>query len=161
MSEIEIRDARPEDAGTLLRLVKELAAFERAPNAVVATEADYRRDGFGPERRFEAVLAEVDGRPAGFALFFPNWSTWQGRAGLYLEDIYVCEWARRLGVGRRLMRHLAGIAMTRGWTRLDFQVLSWNPARNFYKALGFDHRDDWLPYRLDGEALAAFAAGKG
>jgi GNAT superfamily N-acetyltransferase len=161
MPEIQIRDARPEDAGTLLRLVKELAAFERAPDAVVATEADYLRDGFGPERRFEAILAEVDGRPAGFALFFPNWSTWQGRAGLYLEDIYVCEWARRFGVGRRLMRHLAGITVKRGWTRLDFQVLSWNPARQFYKALGFDHRDEWLPYRLDGEALARFAAGKG
>jgi GNAT superfamily N-acetyltransferase len=161
MSEIKIRDARPEDAGTLLRLVKELAAFERALDAVVATEADYRRDGFGPERRFEAVLAEVDGRPAGYALFFPNWSTWQGRAGLYLEDIYVCEWARRLGVGRHLMRHLAGIAVERGWTRFEFQVLSWNPARQFYAALGFGHRDEWLPYRLDGEALARFAAGTG
>jgi GNAT superfamily N-acetyltransferase len=161
MPEIQIRDARPEDAGTLLRLVKELAAFERAPDAVVATEADYVRDGFGPERRFEAVLAHVDERPAGYALFFPNWSTWEGRAGLYLEDIYVCEWARRFGVGRRLMRHLAGIAVARGWARFDFQVLSWNPARQFYQRLGFGLRDEWLPYRLDGEALAKFAAGEG
>src|SRR5438067_2099821 len=89
MPEIEIRDATPDDAATLLALVKGLAVFERAPDAVTATEADYRRDGFGPNRRFEARLALLDGRPAGFTLFFPNYSTWEGRTGLYLEDIFI------------------------------------------------------------------------
>jgi GNAT superfamily N-acetyltransferase len=158
MPEIEIRDARPEDVAILLDLVKQLAAFERAPDAVVATEADYLRDGFGPDRRFEARLALVGDRPAGFALFFPTWSTWEGCAGLYLEDLFVAEWARGLGVGRRLMADLAAIAITRGWTRFDFSVLAWNPAREFYHVLGFSHRDEWLPYRLDGEALKRFAA---
>src|ERR1700674_3414316 len=110
MPEIEIRAATPADVGALLQLVKDLAAFEREPDAVTATEADYRRDGFGPDRRFESRLALLDGRPAGFTLFFPNYSTWEGRAGLYLEDIFVAEWARHHGVGRRLMQDLAAIA---------------------------------------------------
>jgi GNAT superfamily N-acetyltransferase len=161
MPEIEIRDATPEDAGTLLALVKGLAVFERQPDAVTATEADYRRDGFGPDRRFESRLALLDRRPAGFTLFFPNYSTWEGRAGLYLEDIFVAEWARQHGVGRRLMQDLAAIAVARGWTRFDFSVLEWNPARAFYHALGFEHRADWLPYRMSGEALKRFAVRKG
>src|SRR5262249_22475110 len=148
MPEILIRAAGLDDVPTLLQLVRELAAFEREPDAVKATEADFQRDGFGPERRFEARIGLIDGRPAGFTLFFPNWSTWEGRAGLYLEDIYVAEWARGLGLGRRLMADLAAIAVARGWSRFDFTVLAWNPARDFYKTLGFAHRDEWLPYRM-------------
>jgi GNAT superfamily N-acetyltransferase len=157
---IVIRDAVPDDAATLLQLVRDLAAFERAADAVRATEADFRRDGFGPQRRFEARLALVDGRPAGFTLFYPSWSTWEGRAGLYLEDLFVAEWSRRLGLGRRLMQDLAAIAVARNWTRFDFSVLAWNPARDFYHALGFAHRDEWLRYRMSGAALERFAAGK-
>jgi GNAT superfamily N-acetyltransferase len=160
MSEIEIRDTMPADVGTLLQLIKDLAAFEREPDAVKTTEADLLRDGFGPEPRFLSRLARLDGRPAGFTLFFPNYSTWEGRAGLYLEDIFVAEWARGHGVGRRLMQDLAAIAVARGWTRFDFSVLGWNPARAFYHALGFDHRAEWLPYRMSGEALKDFAAGR-
>jgi GNAT superfamily N-acetyltransferase len=159
MPEIEIRDTTPADVGTLLQLIKDLAAFEREPDAVRTTEEDLRRDGFGPERRFMSRLALLDGRPAGFTLFFPNYSTWEGRAGLYLEDIFVAEWARGHGVGRKLMEDLAAIAVARGWSRFDFSVLEWNPAREFYHALGFAHRPEWLPYRMSGEALRNFAAG--
>lgn len=158
MPEIQIRDATPADVGTLLQLVKDLAAYEREPDAVTATEADFLRDGFGPDRRFEARLALLDGRPAAFALFFPNYSTWEGHAGLYLEDLFVAEWARGHGVGRRLIEDLAAIAVARGWTRLDFSVLEWNRARDFYHALGFAHRAEWLPYRISGSALAELAA---
>ena len=157
MSAIVLRFATAEDAGTLLALVRELATFENAPDAVRATEADFREHGFGPERRFESLLAFVDGRPAGFALFFPNFSTWLGRPGLYLEDLFVSEWARKLGVGRRLMARLAAITVERGWSRLEFSVLHWNPARDFYHRLGISHLEEWRPYRAEGEALLALA----
>ena len=157
MAEITLRFASAEDAGTLLALVRELAIYEKAPDAVLATEEDFRRHGFGPTPRFEALLAFVDGRAAAFALFFPNFSTWLGKPGLYLEDIFVSEWARQLGVGRRLMGRLAAIAVERGWGRLDFWVLHWNSARDFYHRLGFRHMEEWLPYRAEGEALLALA----
>ncbi|HXA72590.1 MAG TPA: GNAT family N-acetyltransferase [Stellaceae bacterium] len=161
MAEITLRFATAEDAGVLLALVRELAIFENAPDAVLATEADLRRHGFGPEPRFEALLAFVDGRAAGFALFFPNFSTWLGKPGLFLEDIFVSEWARKLGVGRRLMAKLAAIAVERGWGRLDFSVLHWNPARGFYHRLGIRHMEEWLPYRAEGDVLAALAREDG
>ena len=157
MADITLRFATTEDAGILLGLVRELAVFEKAPDAVTATEEDFRRHGFGPEPRFEALLAFVGDRPAGFALFFPNFSTWLGKPGLYLEDVFVSEWARKLGVGRRLMARLAAIAVERGWGRLDFWVLHWNPARGFYHRLGFRHMDEWLPYRAEGDALLVLA----
>ena len=157
MQTIILRFATEADVGTLLDLVRALALYEKAPGAVVATEADFLSHGFGPERRFEALLAFVGERPAGFALFFPNFSTWLGRPGLYLEDIFVLEWARNLGVGRRLMTRLAAIAVERGWGRLDFWVLHWNPARDFYHRLGIRHMEEWLPYRAEGAALEALA----
>ena len=123
MASITLRVAVAEDVGILLDLVRELAIYEKMPDAVVATEADLLRHGFGPERRFEALLALVDGRPAGFALFYPNFSTWQGRPGLFLEDLFVAEWARKHGVGRRLMARLAAIALERDWARFDLSVL--------------------------------------
>src|SRR5258708_4397837 len=105
---IEIRNATETDVGTLLLLIKALALDQEKPVMVVqATEEDLRRDGFGPARRFEARLAFIDNKPAGFTLFFPDYSTWEGRAGLFLEDIFVAEWARRRGVGRALMADLA------------------------------------------------------
>src|SRR5438045_4861535 len=114
MSAIKLRFATPDDVGLILQLVRELAAYERSPDAVVATEDDLLRHGFGRERRFEALLAFVGEEPAGLALFFPNFSTWAGRPGVYLEDLYVREWARGSGVGRRLMARLAAIAIERG-----------------------------------------------
>ena len=143
---LEIRFATADDAPLLLHLIRQLAIFERAPEAVVATEADLRRHIAGPERQFEAVLAFLDGEPAGVALFHSRFSTWLGRPGLYLEDLFVCEWARGCGVGRRLMARLAAIALDRGWGRIDFQVLEWNPARRFYERLGLGHVGEWLRY---------------
>jgi GNAT superfamily N-acetyltransferase len=157
---IEIRTATETDAGTLLALIKDLAVYEKQPASVVqATEEDLRRDGFGPQRRFEARLAFIDGKPVGFTLFFADYSTWEGRPGLFLEDIFVAESARRRGVGRALMADLAAIVLARGWRRINFRVLAWNPARQFYHALGFAHIDEWLPYRIEGDALRRLAKG--
>ena len=157
MSGIAIRFATPDDAGLLLQLIRELGAYERAPSAVVATDEDLRRFGFGPERQFEALLAFLDGEPAGFALFHPRFSTWLGRPGVYLEDLYVTQTARGKGVGRRLMTRLAAVAVERGWERIDFQVLDWNPARGFYRRLGLEHLGEWLRYGGDAAALRRLA----
>jgi GNAT superfamily N-acetyltransferase len=158
MTTVLIRFARANDVGVLLQLIRELAAYERAPDAVVATEDDLCRYGFGPERRFEALIAFVEEEPAGFALFFPDFSTWRGRPGLYLEDLYVRDWARRLGVGRRLIARLAAIAIERDWPALRLMVLDWNPARGFYRRLGIEPRSEWLPYGMAGEALRLMAS---
>jgi GNAT superfamily N-acetyltransferase len=158
MTAIHIRFATADDTSLLLQLIGELAAYERVPDAVVATEEDLRRHGFGSARRFEALLAYVDGAPAGFALFYPDFSTWLGRPGLYLEDLFVREWARRQGVGRRLMSRLAALAIERDWPSLHFNVLDWNPARGFYHQLGIAAREDWQPYAATGEALRRLAA---
>ena len=155
---ITIRFATADDVPLLLRLIRALAVFERAPDAVVATEEDLRRHGFGPEPRFEAILAFLDGEPAGCALFHTRFSTWLGRPGLYLEDLYVTEEARGKGVGKRLMTRLAAIAVERGWGRIDFHVLDWNPAREFYHRLGMEHLGEWLRYGADETALRRLAA---
>ena len=158
MSVITLRFATADDVGLLLQLIRELAAYERAPDAVVATEDDLRKHGFGPEQRFETLLASIDDEPAGFALYYPDFSTWLGRPGLFLEDLYVREWARRRGVGRRLMARLAALAIERDWPAMHFNVLDWNPARGFYGRLGIEHRNEWLPHSATGEALLLLAA---
>jgi GNAT superfamily N-acetyltransferase len=155
---VTVRIASADDAPLLLRFIRDLAIFEKAPDAVVATEEDLRRHGFGPQPQFEAILAFLDGEPAGAALFHSRFSTWLGRPGLYLEDLYVSEAARGQGVGRRLMARLAAIAVERGWGRIDFQVLEWNPARRFYQRLGLGHVGDWLRYGGDEAALRRLAA---
>jgi GNAT superfamily N-acetyltransferase len=155
---VTIRFAGPDDAGLLLRLIRELAVFERAPVAVVATEADLLRHGFGPDPQFEALLAFLDGEPAGMAVFHGRFSTWLGRPGIYLVDLYVVEAARRRGVGRRLIARLAAVAVERGWGRIDFHVLDWNPARNFYHRLGMEHLGEWLRYGAGEAALLRLAA---
>jgi len=155
---ITIRYAATDDAALVLRLIRALAVYEQAPAAVAATEADLIRHGFGPDRHFEAILAFIDDEPAGLALFHSRFSTWLGRPGMYLEDLYVIEEARGLGVGRRLMARLAAIAVERNWGRIDFQVLDWNPARGFYHRLGMHHLGEWLRYGADAEALRRLAA---
>jgi GNAT superfamily N-acetyltransferase len=156
---VTIRFATADDVSLLLRLIRELAIFEQAPGAVVATEDDLRRHGFETEPPgFEAILAFLDGEPAGVALFHSRFSTWLGRPGLYLEDLYVVEAARRHGVGRRLMARLAAIALERDWGRIDFHVLDWNPARQFYEKLGLGQVGDWLRYGGDEAALRRLAA---
>jgi len=156
-SPVAIRAATADDVPTLLRLIRELAAFENAEHQVVATEATLLAEGFGPRPAFEALLAEAEGRAVGFALFFHNFSTWQGRRGLYIEDLYVTPAARGLKVGERLVRACAALALARGCPRLDLQVLDWNPARDFYRRLGLEHQAAWLSYRASGAALNALA----
>ena len=155
---VTIRSATVDDCSVLLELIRGLAAYENASSAVVATADDLRRHGFGPEAKFEAILAFLGGEPVGMALFFANFSTWLGSPGMYLEDIYVVEAVRRLGVGRRLMARLAAIAVERGWGRIDFAALDWNPARRFYHRLGIAPLTEWVPYRAEGEALRRLAA---
>lgn len=158
MSNTLIRPARPEDAATIVALVRALAIYEKEPlTSVKITPADVRRDGFGAERRFEALIAELDGEPVGFALFFHNYSTWEGRAGLFVEDLFVLERARGFGLGRQLITALAAIADARGCKRLDLNVLDWNPTRDFYHRLGIHHKETWLPYRMAQPALGMLA----
>lgn len=154
---IEIRFATRDDCALLLGLIRALAEFERAPDAVVATEADLLQYGFGADRQFEAILAFLDGEPAGFAAFHSRFSTWLGRPGLYLEDLFVVESARGHGIGRKLVARLATIAVERGWGRIDFQVLDWNPARRFYERIGLGLVGDWLRYGGDEAALRRLA----
>jgi GNAT superfamily N-acetyltransferase len=155
--DIRIRDASPDDVPAILAMIKELAAFEREPDAVVATETDLLRDGWGAEQRFSCRIGELDGAVQGFALWFYSYSTWEGHAGIYLEDLYVRPPARGCGLGERLVVDLARIAVREGCRRLDLSVLEWNPARDFYRRLGVEHRADWLPYRVAGAALEALA----
>jgi GNAT superfamily N-acetyltransferase len=143
---VSVRPAAEDDCGLILQFIRELALYEKAPEAVVATEAQLREHGFGAAPRFEAIIAELDGEPAGMALYHTRFSTWLGHPTLFLEDIFVREVARGHGVGRRLMARLAAIALERGWGRIDFHVLDWNPARGFYQKLGFDHLEEWLRY---------------
>jgi GNAT superfamily N-acetyltransferase len=155
---IAIRTAGPEDAATVVRLIRALAAFEGLLEHVRITEADVLRDGFGARPCFECLLAEADGEALGLAIHRPSYSTFEGRPALYVEDLFVLESARQLGVGRMLMARLAAIARERGCTRMSLSVLHWNPARAFYRRLGFTQVDEWLPYQLSGRALARLAA---
>jgi GNAT superfamily N-acetyltransferase len=154
---ITTRPATAEDCGLILDFIRELALYEKAPEAVVATEAQLREHGFGAKPQFEAIIAELDGEPAGMALFHTRFSTWLGAPTLFLEDIVVREAARGYGVGRRLMARLATIALERGWGRIDFHVLDWNPARGFYQKVGCDHLDEWLRYGVAGGWLHRLA----
>jgi len=160
--DITVRLATAADVGLLLRFIRELAVFERAPDAVVATEADLLRHGFAADTpEFEALLAFIGDEPAGMALFHKRFSTWAGQPCMYLEDLYVAEFARARGVGRVLMTRLAQVTLERAWRRIDFQVLDWNPARNFYARLGISHLPEWLRYGADEAALRKLAAQDG
>jgi GNAT superfamily N-acetyltransferase len=157
-----IRPARPEDVPAILGLVTELAHYERARNEVQATEEQLQAALFGPDPRVHAHVAEHEGGVGGFALWFVNFSTWLGRHGIYLEDLYVRPELRGLGYGQALLRELAGICVQRGYGRLEWWVLDWNqPARDFYQAIGAAAMDEWVPYRVTGAALIRLAGGPG
>jgi GNAT superfamily N-acetyltransferase len=153
-----IRAATPADVPVILAFIRELAAFEREPDAVHATESMLSEALFGDRPAAEAVIAQVDGAPAGFALFFHNFSTWTGRRGLYLEDLYVTPAVRGQGLGRALLTHLAGIAIDRDCGRFEWSVLDWNaPAIALYRAIGAEPLDDWTIQRVTGDALVRLA----
>ena len=158
MTAVRIRFATPADAPTIVEFARGLAVFEHEPlDHVRLTVADVLRDGFGLRPLFEVLIAERERIPVGFALFFPHYSTWEGAAALYIEDLFVVEAARRDGVGRALVAAVARIARERGHPRVDLAVLDWNPARAFYARLGFAHQPEWLSYRVEGASLAALA----
>jgi len=158
---LSIAPARPADAGLIVALVRELAAYERLLDQVVLTEADVLRDLFGPRAYAEAVVARAGGEAVGFALWFHNYSTFAGRPGLYLEDLFVRPAFRGRGYGEALLRHLARVALDRGCARFEWSVLDWNePAIAFYRKLGAVPMDEWTVQRVSGEALVALARGK-
>jgi len=155
-----IRKATAADAAQILKFIRALAAFERAPDAVTATEEGLIRDGFGPNPFYCCLIADYDGQPAGFAFYFFNYSTWVGRPGIYVEDLFVLPQFRRLGIGRELLRQVAAIAVETGCQRLQWEVLDWNtPAIDFYRAIGAEFLDEWRNVRLSGEALNDLAVG--
>ena len=158
MPAITIRQAARSDAATIVRLIRDLAAFEDMLDRVRITEADVLRDGFGARPCFECLLAEIGGEAVGLALHRPSYSTFDGRPGLYVEDLFVAESARGRGIGRLLMARLAAIAQARGCSRMSLAVLHWNPARAFYRRLGFTQVEDWLPYQLSDDDLVRLAA---
>ncbi len=162
MPELEIRAAVEDDAPLILRLIEELAEYERLSNEVVATEASLRRSLFGERPFAEALIAELGDEPAGFALFFHNFSTFLGRPGIYLEDLYVRPEHRRSGVGRALLFRLARLAKERNCGRLEWSVLDWNePAISFYRNIGATPVSGWTVYRVTGAALSALAGDGG
>jgi len=157
MPTLAIRPAEANDAGLILRFIRELAIYERAEDQVVASEDDIRQTLFeaGSAR---ALVCSVDGVPAGFAVYFFNYSTWQGRKGLYLEDLYVTPAHRGAGAGKALLKHLAQIAVAEGCGRFEWSVLDWNePALQFYRSIGAAPMPEWVRHRLAGPALLEFA----
>jgi GNAT superfamily N-acetyltransferase len=151
---LSIRAATVNDVALLKALILELAEYERERQLVMITEADLARDGFGPQPKFRALIAEWDRQTAGYALFFGFYSTWEGRPGLFLEDLFVREIFRGKGIGRTLLANVAGIAQRENCYGVRWEVLDWNqPAIEFYKRLGAAFLDQWKSVLLTGEAL--------
>ncbi len=159
---ITIRPATKDDVGQILVFIRALAVYEREPDAVRATEADLLAHGFGENPYYSCLIAELNGVPAGFALFFYDYSTWLGRPGLYLEDLFVLTEQRGAGVGKALLQRLAAIALEKGCARMKWEVLDWNtPAIDFYRAMGAELQTEWLNVRLSGDALRRLAGRDG
>jgi len=156
-----IRPAEPADVPLILELIHELATFEREPHAAIATEADLLRDGFGERPFFHCLIAELDGEPAGFAFYFFNYSTWKGRPGIHLEDLFVRPPFRGKGIGKALLIKVAEVAVANHCARFQWDVLDWNQtAIDFYHSLGAKLMSEWRIMRVSGEALAALATGQ-
>lgn len=156
---LRLRDATRADVADIRRLIRALADYEKEPDAAVVTEADLLRDGFGEKPLFKVVMAEWEGAVVGFAFYFYNYSTWQGRPGLYLEDLFVQPSHRGKGIGKALLVHLARIALRENCGRFVWQVLDWNtPSIQFYESLGAVVMKEWLTMRVTGPALERLAA---
>lgn len=157
---VAIRAATEADVPQILAFIRALATYEREPDAVIATKEGLLRDGFGPNPYFQCLMADWDGAPAGFALYFFNYSTWLGRPGIYLEDLFVLPEFRGLGIGKSLLQQVAAVAVEKGCLRLQWEVLDWNtPAIDFYRAMGAEFLDEWRNVRVSGEALQRLAEG--
>lgn len=161
MTQITIRPAVAQDAETILFFIRELAIYEKAEHEVV-TDADGIRDSiFAPDSNVRALICHIGDSVVGFAVYFFNYSTWQGRKGLYLEDLYVSPEHRGAGAGKALLHYLAKEAVALGCGRFEWSVLDWNtPAIDFYESIGARPQSEWIRYRLDGDALTQFAASK-
>jgi GNAT superfamily N-acetyltransferase len=157
---LHIRPATAEDAALILRFITDLAIYEKAEHEVKTDVAGIRDSLFGEGSTTHGLICEQDGVPVGFAVYFFSYSTWLGKHGIYLEDLYVSPEHRKLGAGKALLRHLAQLAVAKGCGRMEWAVLDWNtPAMEFYEAFGARPKDDWVCYRLTGQALLDFAAG--
>jgi GNAT superfamily N-acetyltransferase len=158
MPEIQIRPAVPADIPEILAFIRELAEYEHEPACAQATPADLLRDGFGSVPHFHALIAEWKSAPAGLALYFHNYSTWRGHAGIFLEDLFVRPAFRGCGIGKALIASVAAIAVAEGCSRFEWAVLDWNtPSIDFYRSLGATPLSEWTTMRLTGPALAALA----
>ena len=158
---MQIRQATPSDAQTIHDMIVALATFEREPDAVEVTVVQLAEQLAETSPPFECIIASSAGQDVGFALYFYNYSTWRGRRGLYLEDLFVPPVHRGRGIGKRLLTELAHIAVERGCARFEWSVLDWNqPAIDFYEALGATPMDEWTTYRLTGEALQRLASAR-
>ncbi|MCI0509949.1 MULTISPECIES: GNAT family N-acetyltransferase [Chromohalobacter] len=158
MSGLEIRQAKIEDSALIHRFITELAVYEKAENEVLATVADIENSLFGSESTTDAVICNFNNEPVGFAVYFFNFSTWLGKHGLYLEDLYVSPEHRGVGAGKALLKHLAKIALSKNCGRFEWNVLDWNePAIRFYRSIGAEPQSEWVGYRLSGKALKEFA----
>jgi len=157
---LTVRPPAAHETPLLLELVRELAVYERLEYEFTATAADFAAALLGPARCAEAVFACLDGTPVGYALFFPSFSSFVGKPGIFLEDLFVRPAVRGRGIGKRLLAYLACSALERGYARLEWAVLDWNePSIGFYRRLGAVAQDDWTTYRLTGASLERLAAG--
>ena len=158
MSNLDIRPASAEDSALLLRLITDLAIYEKAEDSVIATVSDIEQTLFGEDSTTRALICELDGQAVGFAIYFFNYSTWLGKRGLYLEDLFVSPEFRGRGAGKALLVQLAKIAVSNQCGRFEWSVLDWNePAIKFYQSLGAEPQNEWVSYRLTGQALADLA----
>jgi GNAT superfamily N-acetyltransferase len=156
---LNIRRAERNDVALILSFIRALAEYEHLSQAMAATEQDLLRDGFGPEPKFRCVIAEWNETPVGFALYFYNYSTFQGRPGIFLEDLFVQAEFRGKGIGKALLLHLAQLAVGENCGRYVWQVLDWNtPSIEFYQSLGAKLMREWLTMRVEGDALESMAA---
>jgi GNAT superfamily N-acetyltransferase len=158
--DLAVRPIEPPDVPAVVAMVHELAAYERAPDECHLTEDQLAAALFAPAPALfgHVAVPRGGGEPVGFSLWFLNFSTWRGTHGIYLEDLFVRPSARGSGAGRALLAALAATCVERGYQRLEWWVLNWNPARDFYHAIGAAAMDEWIPYRLTGEPLRALAA---
>lgn len=158
MKNIIIRNATIDDSSLILKFVTELATFEKAEHEVLATESEIRTSLFGKFSTTKAVICEENNKPIGFAVYFFNYSTWLGKIGLYLEDLYVTPESRGSGAGKALLKYLAKIALDKNCGRFEWSVLDWNePAIKFYESIGAKPQHEWVGYRLEGKEIEDFA----